>query len=113
MKTGDKIKVFEDTDIRAYINWVNSKGFYAHYFNGYIYIGDSFTANEKKRNKIARSIRKSREKTGLSIEELANKIGVRETTVFNWERGYSKPSEVNQGLLKQITGWEGIEDADT
>ena len=113
MKTGDKIKVFEDTDVRAYINWVNSKGFNAHYARGYIHIDETFTLSEKKKNKIAKSIRKAREKTGLSIEELANKVGVRDSTVFNWERGYSLPNEFNRDLLRKIIGWEGVEDANT
>jgi len=50
-------------------------------------------------NDIARLIREIRERTGLSQEKFAARLGVTFPTVSRWEHGRAKPSPL---ALKQI-----------
>jgi len=50
------------------------------------------------------SLRETREKLGMTLEELAGKIGVHLTTVSEWELGKSSPRYENQVILSQVLG---------
>ncbi len=50
------------------------------------------------------SLRETREKLGMTLEELAGKIGVHLTTVSEWELGKSSPRYKNQEILSQVLG---------
>lgn len=49
-------------------------------------------------------IEELREKLGLSVQEFALKVGVREYTVERWERNESKPSPMARKLMGALLG---------
>ena len=55
-------------------------------------------------------IKAARIKVGLSQYELANKVGVSQPTISNWERGPGSPSERELQLLNNILGPPSAED---
>lgn len=56
-----------------------------------IEIGPSVGSNGKEIPVVNRSIRKYRELRGLEQKELSRRLGIADSSVGNWERGFSKP----------------------
>lgn len=54
--------------------------------------------------KMATLIRRERRKRNLTQQELADKIGVHQVTVANWETGNAEPSPHSQLLLEREFG---------
>lgn len=105
MNTGDKIKLFEDTDKRAYIDLIHDMGFNCQAKNGYILVGTprKYSFDEKKA--IGRKITRAMKEKNMSREDLANVLGLtKESTVWNWQTGKNVPSKFNQELLEQVLG---------
>lgn len=48
-----------------------------------------------------------RGKLGLSVQEFALKVGVREYTVERWERGESKPSPLARRMIATLLPHDG------
>jgi transcriptional regulator with XRE-family HTH domain len=57
-------------------------------------IAVSFCAMSEQ-NSLSRAIRSARRRAGLSQVELAELLGVRQSSVSQWERGSTKPSTVH------------------
>lgn len=49
-------------------------------------------------------IEEIRKKLGLSVQEFALKVGVREYTVERWERNESKPSPLARRMISTLVG---------
>jgi transcriptional regulator with XRE-family HTH domain len=49
-----------------------------------------------------KDLREARIRAGLSQGELAEKLGVAQPTVSNWERGKGSPSEEQENILKSV-----------
>lgn len=98
MKKGDKLKVFPDTDIDAYINYFDSIGLRSHLDNGYIII-TGYNQNIRKRKskdfekleEVGKRIRDIRKKMYFSLEELAEELGTKPVTIDAWECGRTIP----------------------
>lgn len=103
MFEGMKIKMFPDTDVQAYVDLVKAHGFCVRVANNYVIVGKR---KDNKNIDYARIIRNARKENGLSRNQLADRIGVREGTIFNWEIGQTKPSETNINKLRIILGVE-------
>ena len=96
MKKGDKLKVFPDTDIDAYINYFDSIGLRSNLDNGYIIITGYNQNIRKKKSKskdfekleeVGKRIRDIRKKMYFSLEELAEELGTKPITIDAWECG--------------------------
>ncbi len=61
---------------------------------------------------IAENLTELREKCGLSTAELAQKLGVSEQTVCDWEQGISAPNADFAAKLSDILGANGLFDED-
>lgn len=48
------------------------------------------------------NIRELRKKHGMSVDELADKMGVHTNTVYNWERGDTEPKSSQICVLSEI-----------
>ena len=48
------------------------------------------------------TIKKLREKLGLTQMEFAEKLGVNVLTVRRWEKGYYPPSQIAKRLIKML-----------
>lgn len=105
MKTGDKIKIFPDTDIYAYMMMIHDMGYQCKKIKDFIIVGERYRL-EIDHKEVARTIRHFRKRAKMSQKQLAEEIGVGIETVMNWEVGVSLPSKFNEELLKQVIGWE-------
>ena len=105
MNTGDRIKMFSDSDVDAYMRLVACNGFRPKFEDGYVIVGELYYGGEDK-HLIGKSIYKARRELKMDKEEFAGMIGVTSTTVCNWERGYTIPDATNRQRLKELIGWE-------
>ncbi len=99
---GERIKIFPDTDIRTYKNWISSQGFSYFVHGEYIVIGRKgkcFTYDATALGKLISSHRKAK---GMDRFELADRIGVIEDSVFEWEIGRKQPKENNLLKLREV-----------
>lgn len=99
---GERIKIFPDTDIRSYTNWISSQGFSYFIHGEYIVIGRKgkyFTYDAVALGRLICSHRKSK---GWDRFDLAEKLNVSEDSVFEWEIGRKQPKEKNLLRLKEI-----------
>ena len=92
MFVGMKIKIFPETNVRAYTDLVQSEGFTYRVHDDCIEVGKPKSAMEAKED-FARRLRKARRKHNYSREDLANLIGVKKNTIYNWEIAYTKPND--------------------
>jgi transcriptional regulator with XRE-family HTH domain len=53
---------------------------------------------------MARTIKDLRQASGLTQLELANRLGVTPSAVYNWERGRNEPSATNLRDLARALG---------
>ena len=105
MKTGDRIKMFKDSDRKAYMRLVASNGFRPRCEGSYVIVGEKYK-EEVDKESIARSLLKARQKLKMDHGEFAALIGVSKVTVCNWERGFVTPDATNRKILKDLIGWE-------
>lgn len=103
MFEGMKIKIFPETDVKAYIELVKSHGFQYKVTRNYIIVGKQ-AHNEEVMKDYARRLRRARRDHNYSRRKLADKIGVQENTIYNWEIAYSTPSKKNQMKLRLYLG---------
>jgi len=61
---------------------------------------------------IPRLIRKLRERTGLTQEKFAAKLGVTFPTINRWENGRAKPSPLAMQRIEELLNSMGDEGAD-
>lgn len=47
-------------------------------------------------------VKELRRRAGLSLSAFAKVLGVRTTTVYNWEHGINQPSRLAEGPLSQV-----------
>lgn len=105
MNTGDRIKMFPDSDVDAYMRLVESYGFRSSYKNGYVTVGKAYNDPVDKKTFAERIIRE-RKKLKLDQNEFAEYLGVSKTTICNWELGNRLPDEYNRQQLKKIIRFE-------
>ena len=105
MQVGDIIKIFPDTDKRAYIDLIHDMGFDCRVKKDCIVVGAQRRWSYDEKRAIGRKITKAMKEKDMSRAELANALGLaREGTVLNWQIGKNAPSKFNQDLLEQVLG---------
>lgn len=107
MNTGDRIKIFPDTCKSAYIEFIHSKGFACKVYRDHLVVTNPIKP-PIDRKATARSITQIRRKHKLSRDDMAELLGVKHETVWNWEIARQVPDKYNQEQLKEKLGWEGI-----
>lgn len=105
VSTGDKIKVFPNTDVEVYINYIEVvKGFEAELDGEYIVVGEPYVKHID--TAYAKQIKFFRKLRHMSREELAEKCLVTEQTVLKWELGRCIPRE--WWRVQKVLGFEDV-----
>ena len=60
------------------------------------------TPNENNRNELSGMLNQISKTTGMSMHQIANKLGVAEMTVYNWSKGKTYPSKTNKTKLEKL-----------
>lgn len=100
--SGERIKVFSETDIRMYEKWIESQGFSYKFDGDYLVVlgKDNPQYDKGLFSKVLNHRMKLR---GISKEELAEKIGVTEYTIFTWRIGRFMPKADNlENIMKVL-----------
>lgn len=93
MKTGDKIKFFPNTNLRAYKDMIHNMGFEYKVVGTYIYIGEDLNAKNKEKIEVGQQLATAMKEKGLSIGQFAKMLDVSYGTVLNWRIGRSYPTK--------------------
>lgn len=98
---GERIKIFPDTDFNQYCRFIHSQGFTYKKVGEYLIIlKKAYPKYDRKTfSKIFTHRRKLKK---LSREEVAEKVGVTEYTVFTWEIGRFMPSKYNLDKIMPV-----------
>lgn len=103
MFTGEMIKVFPDTDIQAYTRMIHEAGFHSSLEGEYLIVGNPLVmASEEQRRALGRKITAQMKEKGYSREQLANELGVKLYTVWDWQLGRNSPNEYNREKLRKV-----------
>lgn len=89
LKTGDKIKIFNQEDIEKYLTLVKRLGFRASRQGYYVVVGEPYLYTTD----YGKQIKTARRNKGMTRTELADAVGVKPKTVFEWEIGRKAPKE--------------------
>ena len=101
MDIGDRIKIFPETDTKAYIRYFESIGFKSAVVKNYILITGYYSGIRKNRLKkkeyspqreIGKRIRGIRQKMYFTVEELAEEINTTPLVIESWENGKEEPT---------------------
>jgi len=103
LKPGMVIRLFEDTDRRAYVELLEKKGFICEVHNDRIVITKRYkpTYDLKRLGEILRT---AREKKGISEEEMTQRIWICKQTLRGWESGRYKPGDYTLKLYCKEVG---------
>lgn len=107
LQSGMKIKIFPETDTRAYIEMISVHGFNSEVHHDYILIKERKKLYDEV--KIGRLIRKKRIAKKIYREQLAEIIGVTEDTVRRWEFGMQTPKSARLEKIIELLEIDGKE----
>ncbi len=107
MNTGDTIRIFPETCISAYVQFIHSQGFRCKNYGDYLLVTEPLKKPIDRRA-TARTITQIRRKNNLSRKDMADKLNIHEYTIWKWEVGRNLPDKTNQQQLKELLGWEGL-----
>lgn len=103
LKTGMVIKIFPDTYVDSYVNWINEEGFNCKVYRDRIEITGR-TYKMVDREELGRILRNTRLKKKFSKALMAVRIGVGEESIRSWEAGRRMPSYNNLRRYCRIVG---------
>ena len=103
LEPGMKIKIFPDTQVKQYLNWIREEGYHAKAYTNYIVVGERIKKRFDKEI-LARTMRTARKKKGITREQMAERMGVVRQTVRDWEFGRRTPQSFNLERYCRITG---------
>ena len=99
---GEKIKIFPETNIESYRNWINDEGFVCKVHRDYIEVGKRYKRHQFDLKALGRTISVHRKAKGWSREKLAKEMHVHFDTIFGWEDGIRQPREEKIEVLKYL-----------
>lgn len=105
LNTGDKIRIFENTDVDSYRRFIKEQGFRARLKGDYLIIGEPYARSEKKSIEYGKQIRRARRDNSMTRQELADAVGVTTETVFKWEIGRQIPRDWKK--VQKVLGIRG------
>lgn len=102
---GEIIKIFPETDVKTYTNWIHDEGFMCYVYRDHIKVGKRIRETRKYDNqKLGNLIRNKRKAKGITRYKLSQLAHVHESTVFEWEMGAKHPRYATIDRLEQILG---------
>ena len=104
MQTGMKIKIFEDTDVDAYVDYIEECGYECHVKSGYILIGDRKCGFSIDREKLGKILESTRKKKRISREKMSQIVGISESLLFYIEHGMASVKEERIHKLCEVLG---------
>ena len=103
LKTGMVIKIFPDTFVDSYTNWIKEEGFNCKVYRDRIVIlGRTYKMVDTE--EMGRILRRARLEKKFSKALMAVRIGVGEETIRSWEAGRRKPAPRNLRRYCKIVG---------
>lgn len=102
MKTGDKIKFFPNTNLRAYKDMIHNMGFEYKVVGNYIYIGEDLNAKNKEKMEKGQQLVTAMKEKGYSIGQFAEILDVSYGTVLNWRVGRSTPTKALRSEINSL-----------
>lgn len=85
IKTGDRIRIFENTDVNAYVRMIKGLGYDCNRTSDYLYVGQKITEDLKDR------IKKMRLAMYFKRKEIAEELGMPYREYIEWEEGRGIP----------------------
>lgn len=85
IKTGDRIKMFEDTEVSSYVKLIKDLGFDCHRKGNYLYVGERVSETLKDR------IKNMRISMYFQRKEIAQELGMPYRDYVAWEEGKAIP----------------------
>lgn len=98
---GDRLKIFPDTDVEAYIRYFDSIGLKTIVKDDCIIIGGVV---DRKLDKVAGRIKDIRIKMYFSVDELAEEIGTTTKVIEAWESGRKRPQGKALNNFLELSG---------
>jgi len=100
---GEEIKIYENTDVKAYTAWIISEGF------NYKLLPDRILITNRMNNKVtydhdkfSKLLRRKLEYFDMSRADLAEELGIHEDNVFRWVIGRTMPSKSHMKEIMEI-----------
>ena len=97
----ERIKVFPETDVDAYIRYFRNQGYTCHLEGNEIVIGKPIASTYNYKN-LGCLIYKKRTEKGISRGYFAKMVEVNVDTVYNWEIGQRMPFKYNLERIMKI-----------
>lgn len=108
MRRGDRIKIFPDTDVEAYVRYFHSIGFRTKVHSDYIELTEYTRGRRGRRytnlNVIGERIKYIRTQMFFSVNELADELMVRPSTIQAWEDGKAIPKGQQFNRFLEFSG---------
>lgn len=102
---GERIKMYPDTDVQAYLNFIRDSGWNCKTSGEYIIVTTQ-RGNNIDRVKLAQVLKDARRKIKTPREKLAKELGVAECTIWSWEVARTIPKG---DMLKTYCGVLGLD----
>ena len=99
---GEVIKIFPNTDVESYRNWIVDQGFRCKVYSDRIEVGKRLKNRSFKPHELAELIYNKRTHKGYNRYKLAKMVGVTEEAVFNWEIARTQPKPKRIEILKEV-----------
>lgn len=110
LKTGDRIKMFEDSNIEAYGDLIENNGFRHRIViikdETFMEVGAPIPSKKIDSRAWAKTFRKSKRK--YDRKEFAKLVGVTEQTVYSWELGRRLPKPIYWKRLSEVLGDDSV-----
>ena len=94
MYSGMRIKIFDDTDKKAYMRLIDKAGYNCNVYSDRIVVG-SKKRNEYNLIEMGRQLKLARCQMRITRKDLAKRIWTNANTIGIWERGERMPAEDN------------------
>lgn len=101
LQENERIKIFPDTDVDAYIRYFRNEGYSCKVEGNEIVIGKKIRLTYGS-TKLGKLIYNKRNEKKISRGEFAEKLGVSVDSVFKWEIGQRKPFDYNLNNIVEI-----------
>ena len=102
MNTGDKIKIFPDTDVQAYENMLHDMGFSCKRKGAYIYITDKYRYSEEDKKEFGMILSTWMKNNKINGKQLAKKLHYNASTISNWKNGKNIPNYEIKKELREL-----------
>lgn len=103
MYSGMRIKIFDDTDKKAYMRLIDKAGYNSNVYSDHIVVG-SKKRNEYDTVEMGRQLKLARCQMRLTRKDISKRIWTCPNTIGIWERGERMPSEDHLRRFCRVVG---------